>query len=228
MADIIQIRRDSSANWIANNPTLAEGEIGYDISVNKWKVGNAADVWTALSYVDTQGATGLTGSTGVQGNIGMDGATGVQGIQGETGIQGKTGVQGQTGIVNFRDSSSWDGPAGETPILLFNRQDEALYAGVTGLSWIQVSSGSLQGATGEQGITGVMPVLDRTDFPAFVAPIIMWNREDEALYAGVTGIGGNWVQISAGGAGGGDTTNVYLPTDNITLQFTNGLLTGVS
>ena len=127
---------------------------------------------------------------------------------------------------------------------------EALYAGVTGLNWIQVSAGTSQGPTGYQGITGVQGAqgitgvqgstglanfLDRTDFPVVAAePLWLWNRVDEALYAGITGIG-HWVQISAGalqGATGatpsGDTTDVFLPTDNVTLSFVNGLLTGVS
>lgn len=35
----IQIRRDSSANWVANNPSLREGEIGIELDTLKIKIG---------------------------------------------------------------------------------------------------------------------------------------------------------------------------------------------
>jgi hypothetical protein len=39
MAVRIQVRRDSSANWIANNPSLREGEMGIELDTLKIKVG---------------------------------------------------------------------------------------------------------------------------------------------------------------------------------------------
>lgn len=50
MASIIQIRRDTAANWTATNPTLAQGEIGIETDTLKAKVGTGATAWTGLSY----------------------------------------------------------------------------------------------------------------------------------------------------------------------------------
>lgn len=50
----VQQRRDSAANWQKNNPVLAAGEIGYDATNNRIKVGDGATAWNDLDYIDTQ------------------------------------------------------------------------------------------------------------------------------------------------------------------------------
>ena len=50
MAVQIQLRRDSAANWTAANPTLAQGEVGYETNTGKLKIGDGATAWTALDY----------------------------------------------------------------------------------------------------------------------------------------------------------------------------------
>jgi hypothetical protein len=49
----IQLRRDTSANWAAANPVLAEGEIGMDMTVNAFKVGDGASAWDDIDYAGT-------------------------------------------------------------------------------------------------------------------------------------------------------------------------------
>lgn len=46
----IQLRHDSSANWFANNPILAEGEVGIEIDKNRMKVGNGVSHYNDLEY----------------------------------------------------------------------------------------------------------------------------------------------------------------------------------
>ena len=41
MADLIQIRRDTAANWTSVNPTLAQGELGIETDTSKVKAGLA-------------------------------------------------------------------------------------------------------------------------------------------------------------------------------------------
>ena len=53
MAVQIQSRRDTAANWTANDPTLAAGEIGIETDTAKVKVGDGATAWTALDYIDS-------------------------------------------------------------------------------------------------------------------------------------------------------------------------------
>ena len=55
MAIRIQIRRDSSVNWTANNPILQVGEFGFDTTGNRFKVGIASGEtsrWNVLPYLN--------------------------------------------------------------------------------------------------------------------------------------------------------------------------------
>lgn len=47
---IIQIRRDTAANWTTINPTLAVGEMGLETDTRFGKFGDGATPWTGLSY----------------------------------------------------------------------------------------------------------------------------------------------------------------------------------
>ena len=50
MAYIIQLRRDTAANFTAANPVLAEGEPAFEIDTTKEKLGNGVDAWVNLPY----------------------------------------------------------------------------------------------------------------------------------------------------------------------------------
>lgn len=50
MSTQIQLRRDATANWSSVNPVLAEGELGYDMTEGKFKVGDGTTAWSGLSY----------------------------------------------------------------------------------------------------------------------------------------------------------------------------------
>lgn len=50
MSTKIQIRRDTAANWTANNPVLSSWEQGLETDTNKIKYWNWADDWNTLSY----------------------------------------------------------------------------------------------------------------------------------------------------------------------------------
>ena len=47
----IQIRRDTSADWSSTNPTLSEGELGYETNTDKFKIGDGVTAWNSLDYV---------------------------------------------------------------------------------------------------------------------------------------------------------------------------------
>jgi len=53
MATRIQLRRDTSSNWTSLNPTLSQGEIGYETNTNQFKIGDGATAWSGLSYFST-------------------------------------------------------------------------------------------------------------------------------------------------------------------------------
>jgi len=50
MAQKIQLRRDTAANWTAHNPILADGEPGIETDTKKIKVGNGVLAWNSLLY----------------------------------------------------------------------------------------------------------------------------------------------------------------------------------
>ena len=58
MANKIQLRRDTTANWNNVNPILADGEPGLDITTNQVKYGDGANAWVDLSYAS--GGSGVT------------------------------------------------------------------------------------------------------------------------------------------------------------------------
>lgn len=50
MAQTIQLRRSTAAEWTAQNPILADGELGLETDTTLYKIGNGAATWRALSY----------------------------------------------------------------------------------------------------------------------------------------------------------------------------------
>jgi len=44
-------RRDTAANWTAQNPTLLAGEIGIESNTGYWKIGNGSTAWNSLAYI---------------------------------------------------------------------------------------------------------------------------------------------------------------------------------
>lgn len=50
MATIIQQRRDTSVNWAATDPIMAQGEIGVDLTLNKYKIGDGVTAWSGLAF----------------------------------------------------------------------------------------------------------------------------------------------------------------------------------
>ena len=49
--NLIQVRRDTAANWTSVNPTLAAGETGFETDTRLTKVGDGSTAWTSLAYV---------------------------------------------------------------------------------------------------------------------------------------------------------------------------------
>ena len=53
MAVVVQVRRDTAANWTSFNPILLAGEIGYEYDTNKAKIGDVTTNWVNLPYLST-------------------------------------------------------------------------------------------------------------------------------------------------------------------------------
>jgi hypothetical protein len=70
MAQQIQLRRDTAANWTSANPVLAQAEVGIETDTDKFKFGDGTTAWTSLDYIATGGGGGgavdsVNGETGV-------------------------------------------------------------------------------------------------------------------------------------------------------------------
>lgn len=67
MATKILIRRDTAANWTANDPVLFQGEIGYDLTNKKLKIGDGSTSWNSLEYYQGDDATEVAYSNSTSG-----------------------------------------------------------------------------------------------------------------------------------------------------------------
>ncbi|CAB4125145.1 hypothetical protein UFOVP53_68 [uncultured Caudovirales phage] len=59
MSQQIQFRRDTTANWTATNPILAQGELGLDLTLNRFKIGDGTTHWNLLTFTSSIDATSL-------------------------------------------------------------------------------------------------------------------------------------------------------------------------
>ena len=145
MATRIQVRRDTAENWTNNNPTLADGEIGFETNTGLFKIGANNTAWTSLAYAQVAGPTGPVGEvglTGAPGENGMNGAPGDNGLSayeiwlnlGNSGseqdfidsLAGEDGVAGVDGLNGANGAAGAAGAAGENG-LGYNLEVPAVY-----------------------------------------------------------------------------------------------------
>lgn len=157
----IQFRRGTAAEWSANNPTLAEGEMGIELDSRRFKIGDGDTEWNLLAYGGLQGDVGLTGATGIQGETGatgpLGGPIGATGATGSTGPTGATGQIGPIGPRGFTGATGSTGAIGSTgPIGASGEQGASGASGASGATGATgpIGASGLQGASGASGATG--------------------------------------------------------------------------
>jgi hypothetical protein len=175
---VIQLRRDTAANWTSANPVLAAGEVGYDSTNNKIKIGNGTSTWTVLSYASGEaGPAGADGKTLLNGSGAPSAGLGINGdfyidttsdeiygpktagawgaatsIIGPTGVAGPTGATGNVGATG---PTGPVGPVGETgPAGPVGPKGDTGNTGAQGIQGIKGDTGDT-GPAGAQGIQGV-------------------------------------------------------------------------
>lgn len=219
----LQIRRDTSANWTSNNPTLASGEFGLETNTLAVKLGDGTTAWTSLAYYSTKirAATGApAGGLGVVGDLYINTTnsdlylkTGVatwtlqsnlQGIQGIQGIQGNPGV---VQAVTAADSSIVVGGTVANPTIQRGAitGDATASAGsnnmtntkMNGVAYSGLATGLVKNTTG----TGVPSIATAgTDYlaPAAIGTTIQAFDADLSTLAGLTPTTNNTIQAVAG------------------------------
>lgn len=60
MADKIQLRRDTAADWTSTNPILADGEMGVETDTEQFKFGDGVTAWASLPYASSSVAVDTT------------------------------------------------------------------------------------------------------------------------------------------------------------------------
>jgi hypothetical protein len=70
----IQFRRGSSSEWAAGLDPLSQGEVGYDLTLKKIKIGDGSTLWDSLPWATIIG-TDLVGTSGV--NISYASSSGI-------------------------------------------------------------------------------------------------------------------------------------------------------
>ena len=61
----IQLRRGTSAEWSAATDALSQGELGYDLTLGKVKIGDGSSLWSSLPWATLVGSD-ITGTSGVK------------------------------------------------------------------------------------------------------------------------------------------------------------------
>jgi hypothetical protein len=135
---IIQVRRDTAANWTSNNPILATGELGFETDTGLFKIGRNDTDWTSLAYAQVAGPTGPEGAVGPVGEVGLTGAPGENGMNGAPGDNGLSAYEIWLNLGNSGSEQDFiDSLAGEDGV-----------AGVDGLN-------GANGAAGAAGANGL-------------------------------------------------------------------------
>ena len=123
MTTKIQLRRDNSSDWTGIDPTLAEGEIGFETNTGKFKIGDGTSLWSSLDYfLDSSdlGSTYLTQSSASSNYQSKDAdLTAIGELTGTLGILKKTAANTWSLITDnstnwdtaYADRNKWDGGA---------------------------------------------------------------------------------------------------------------------
>lgn len=107
MAAKIQLRRDTAANWAANNPILWEWEMGLVMDTMKVKVGNGTTAFNSLPFYITQNSWTTIISASFNGDdieFTLDNLGVVKIIGGKTDITWPRGIQG----IQWFKWETWD------------------------------------------------------------------------------------------------------------------------
>ena len=243
MADLIQIRRDTAANWASVNPILESGEIGLEIDTDLFKIGDGVTAWASRTYGGLQGEAGIQGTTGltgagstvagpqgIQGPEGPEGPAGADGadstIAGPQGIQGTTGIQGIQGETGATGPAGADGSGGGGSSATLTNYNFTATAGQTSFSGSDDNSVTLAYTAASLIVTLNGVTLENgTDYTATdgsaVVLSVAASLDDELNIIALGGSSGSGGSSGGGGAvGGGSDTIFYENGQNVTTNYT--------
>ena len=206
MASIIQIRRDTAANWTSANPILAQGELGLETDTLKVKAGDGSTAWTSASYlIDTGGYAAYSDATAnFTGNLQKSGSPVVTAAYtGDVDITGELIVDSYNetyaAVTSSSNATTVDCEAGnafshtltENTTFTFSNPPVSGTAFSFSLELIQDASAS--------GFTVTWPAA--VDWPAATAPTLTATASAKDVFVFYTRDGGTtWYGFTAGQA----------------------------
>ena len=206
MASIIQIRRDTAANWTSANPTLAQGELGLETDTLKVKAGDGSTAWTSASYlIDTGGYAAYSDATAnFTGNLQKSGSPVVTAAYtGDVDVTGELIVDSYNetyaAVTSSSNATTVDCESGnafshtltENTTFTFSNPPASGTAFSFSLELIQDASAS--------GFTVTWPAT--VDWPAATAPTLTATASAKDVFVFYTRDGGtNWYGFTAGQA----------------------------
>lgn len=164
----IQVRRDTAINWFTQNPTLAEGEIGFETNTGKFKVGpTGGALWNAITKysVDASYVTGTTLSTSVTTATGIT-SVGTLGALSVTGTTTSGSFSGNGASITFLNAGNLNG-AVATAI-----GGTGATTGLTVLNGSNISTGSVPILYGGTGATTGLTVLSGSNISTGTVPVL--------------------------------------------------------
>lgn len=220
----IQFRKDTAANWTSANPTLLDGELGYETDTKYFKIGDGTTAWSSLAYINPVTATSTNTLTDKSVSLASNTVTGtlaqfnaaltdadfatLAGTETLTNkvYSGGTLVSPHGTLANmevFTTGTSWSVP---TELRVVGAKWKVTLVGGGGQGGgSNVTAGQVGGGGGSGGVV--------VGFFTYVDTV---NSMTYAIGAGGSGAGTN-----ANGTSGGDTTATYNAT-----VYTAGLGTG--
>jgi hypothetical protein len=138
----IQIRRDFSSAWSSVNPVLMQGEMGIDMDVWKFKIGNGASSWNQLSFATAAIPSFSAGTlSGTRDNLVFSNSNGVSfGMNGST-ITASVVVGGAGGAAISAGTNSQN-----TGTVVFSNSNNVSFGLLAG---VLTASASLPGGAGD-------------------------------------------------------------------------------
>lgn len=143
----IQHRRDTESNWTSVNPVLLEGEIGYDTTNKKFKIGDGVTAWADLAYQSEGGSGGTTDYNGLTNKPKINNIELVGNINPlSTNIQP---ILSPKGAVDIRQDGSWYIPNGT-----YNETDKVVNLNASGFITTNGITGAYNVALSANGAIG--------------------------------------------------------------------------
>lgn len=70
MAGRIRLRRGMASEWIAKNPILSSGEVGYETDTGRFKIGDGFTPWNSRPHYLDEDATSILILAGLEATVG--------------------------------------------------------------------------------------------------------------------------------------------------------------